>query len=85
MKPYNAWVLRQQKGWGEVGGVNHRVLCLAVRRPLLALRKCYSHCVGVSFLVEKAVWVLNRCLLAEDTDYCMLINEWVGLSSGVAL
>ena len=31
------------------------------------------------FLVEKAVWDQNRCLLAEK--YCMLVNELVWLNS----
>ena len=34
------------------------------------------------FLVEKAVWDQNRCLLAEK--YCMLVNELVWLNSQVS-
>ena len=34
----------EKVGWEEVGVVKYRVLRLAVRKPLLALRKCYSHC-----------------------------------------
>ena len=49
------------------------------------LRKCYSHLVGDWFLAEKAAWVLSRYLTTESAYYCMLIDKWVWLSSGVCL
>ena len=49
------------------------------------LRKRYSHHLGGSFLAGKAAWVLNECLPTDNTDYCMLVNEWVWLRSCVCL
>ena len=45
------------------------------------LRKRYSHLAGASFLVVKAIWALNGCLLAENTEQCKLVNEWAWLGS----
>ena len=40
-----------------------------------SLRKDYSHLVGDSFMAGKAAWVLSGCLLTENADYCMFVNE----------
>ena len=37
--------------------------------------------LGGSFLARKAVQTLNGCLLAENTDYCMLVNGVVKVMS----
>ena len=42
------------------------------------LRKCY---LGGSFLAVKVVRTLNGCLLAENADYCMLVNGVVKVMS----
>ena len=41
------------------------------------VRQCYYHLLGASFLSVKVVWAQNRCFLAENTDYCKSVNEWV--------
>ena len=49
------------------------------------LRKRY---LGGSFLARKAFRTLNGCLLAENADYCMLVNGVVkvmSLVTGIAL
>ena len=46
-----------------------------------ALRKCYCHLSGGSFLAEKASLALSGCLPIESADYCMLVNEWAYLVS----
>ena len=51
------------------------------------LRKRY---LGGSFLARKAFRTLNGCLLAENADYCMLVNGVVKVMSmpivtGIAL
>ena len=42
------------------------------------LKKCY---LGGSFLARKAVQTLNGCLLAENADYCILVNDVVKVMS----
>ena len=49
------------------------------------LRKCYSHFLGGSFLAGKASWAPSGCLPTESADYCILVNEWTWLRSGVCL
>ena len=49
------------------------------------LRKCYSRLLGGSFLAGKAPWALSGCLVTENADYCMVINEWVWLRSRVCI
>ena len=39
------------------------------------LRKRYSHFVGGLFLAGKADCVMKECLPAENTDYCMFVDE----------
>ena len=41
------------------------------------LSKHYSHLVGGLVLAGKAAWALNGCLPTENSDYCMLVNEWL--------
>ena len=49
------------------------------------MSKCYSHLSEGSFLAEKASWALSGCLPIKSADYCMLVNEWVWLTSQVCL
>ena len=39
------------------------------------VRNSCSYLVGASFLAVKAVWAQNKCSLAENADYCKLIDE----------
>ena len=85
--------------WGHLQGAVHtaaaRLDCKrtmvgtrwANSRPgcMSRLRKRYSHLSGGSFLAGKASWALSRCFPIESADYCMLINEWVWLTSQVCL
>ena len=34
-------------------------------------------------MAVKAIWVLNRCLLAENADLCKFSNEWAWFGSRV--
>ena len=40
-----------------------------------------THIVGGSFPAGKAASVLSGCLSTENADYCMLVNEWVKVTS----
>ena len=79
-----AWVLRRHMAAaglgckGAVFGIRKADSCPGC---INALKKRYSHFVGGLFLTGKAVWVLNGCLLAKNTNYCMLVNEWAWLKS----
>ena len=59
-----------RKGGTGGGGCSHANPCM--NRP----RKHYSHLVGGSFLAGRIAWALSGCLTTENTDYCMLVNEW---------
>ena len=61
------------------GGANSPPGCMS------KLRKCYSHFSGGSFLAEKASWAPSRCLPIESADYCMLVNECMGVVNATSL
>ena len=86
-------------GWGHQQGAVHMAAArLDCKRTMVGtgwanswpgcmsrLRKHYSHLLGGSFLAGKAAWALSGCLPTEGADYCMLVNEWAWLRSGVCL
>ena len=68
------WLLQQalEMAWLALGGP-----ILAMVTQMHVARQCYYHLLGASFLSVKVVWAQNRCFLAENTDYCKSVNEWV--------
>ena len=61
------------------GWANSRPGCMS------RLRKHYPHLSGGSFLAENTSLALSGCLPIKSADHCMLVNEWVWLTSQVCL